>query len=480
MTPELFRSILDNTIDYVQVTSPTGEIIYTSPACERVLGVPPEQLLGRSGFERIHPEDVPRVRGELDRLLAGGRGARTSVEIRVQHADGGYRWIEGIGVNHLATPGIGGLLLVCLDVTARHEAQETLQRNERRFRAMVERSAEITTIHDRDSQIRYVSPSVEDILGYHPDEIVGHSALELTHPEDRPHVAARFRELIEGTGAVIRGQLRVRAKGGGWRWMDLVAANLLDDPAINGIVSNQHDITATREMQAELDRARRLDALGRVVAGVSHDFANVLTAVLGLAHAARRAPGDERVVGQALSDIIDAANRGVALTRQLVAFGRGQELHPHPVDLNAHLIKLDRLLHQLAGEHTDVRVELSPRRPVVEIDPGQLDQVVTNLVVNARDAMSDGGTITIRTEATDDEPPRATLMVSDTGTGMSAEVQERIFEPFFTTKPAGKGTGLGLATVFGVVTQSGGQVAVSTTPGHGTTFTVSLPLATTS
>jgi nitrogen-specific signal transduction histidine kinase len=247
------------------------------------------------------------------------------------------------------------------------------------------------------------------------------------------------------------------------------------------------DITARRSLEAQLVQAQKLESVGRLAGGVAHDFNNILGVILGSAELCRKRVGDDARLVKNLDNILHAAERGSGLTRQLLAFSRRQVLQPRVLDLNQIVIELQKMLGRLLGEDIELATALDPATPAVRADAGQLDQVLMNLVVNARDAMPAGGTLTIETRSVElDERYAATqvgvtpgryalVAVSDSGHGMSREVRQQIFEPFFTTKGPGKGTGLGLATVHGIVKQSGGHVTVYSEVGKGSTFKVYLP-----
>jgi len=265
------------------------------------------------------------------------------------------------------------------------------------------------------------------------------------------------------------------------------ATNLLQHPAVNGIVVNARDVTERRKLEEQLMRAQRMEAIGTLSGGVAHDFNNILTVILGHAEVLMQALRSSPAEYEHLKSIDEASRRASALTRQLLAFSRKQVLQPKVFSLNSLIVDLDKMLRRLISEDIEVQTVTDPQLGSTKADPGQIEQVVMNLVLNARDAMKSGGRITIETANIDlDEDyvrghagarpgPHVMLAVSDTGEGISPDVLPHIFEPFFTTKEVGKGTGLGLSTVYGIVKQSGGNVGVYSHPGRGTTFKVYLP-----
>lgn len=238
------------------------------------------------------------------------------------------------------------------------------------------------------------------------------------------------------------------------------------------------DATSRREralLEAQLGQAQQLEVIGRLAGGVAHDFNNILSAILGYSEMVLEQIGPDKPISQDLREIADAANRGAALTRQLLAFSRKQTMHVGPIDVNASVSALHQMLLRLLREDIALRLELAETLPLIVGDRSQLEQIVMNLVTNARDAMPNGGALVIATSVP--SAGEVMLSVSDTGSGMDAATQSHIFEPFFTTKPVGKGTGLGLATVYGIVKQLGGQIAISSEIGRGTTFHLTFPIA---
>ncbi|HEV3437391.1 MAG TPA: ATP-binding protein, partial [Gemmata sp.] len=249
-----------------------------------------------------------------------------------------------------------------------------------------------------------------------------------------------------------------------------------------GVLGVYQDVTERKRLEEQLRQAQKMEAIGRLAGGIAHDFNNLLTIIFGNAHLLRQLPSGTPDIPQLIDDIHDAADRAAALTRQLLTFSRRQPSRPEVIDLSEVVASLAGLLRRLLGERISVRTQVAPDPVRVRADRGQLEQVVMNLAVNARDAMPGGGTLSISTSSVtapcglgNASTRFVRLTISDTGVGMSDEVKARIFEPFFTTKEPGKGTGLGLATVYGIVEQAGGHIEVESAPGAGTTFRIGLP-----
>ena len=369
----------------------------------------------------------------------------------------------------------------------RATAEAALRANEQRFRALVEHSWDAIALFAPDGSILYGSPATTRILGYELDEFVRFNALDLIHPDDRDAVVGRLTESMANPRGRVDVVARVRHKDGSWRYLEGVFTNLLDDPSVAAIVNNYRDATERRSLEQQVIQAQKMEAVGRLAGGVAHDFNNILTAIGGYTDLllADLAPDDPR--REDVDEIHRAADRAAALTQQLLAFSRRQVLQPKVIDLNALVQNVEKLLRRLLGEDVILAAALAPDVGRVRADPGQIEQVIVNLAVNARDAMPGGGRLTIETRNVELDAvyaaehrtvvpgPYVSIAISDTGTGMSPEVQAHMFEPFFTTKEVGKGTGLGLATVYGIVKQSGGSIWVYSELGHGTTMKVYLP-----
>ena len=376
---------------------------------------------------------------------------------------------------------------IILDITERKQAEEALARSEKHFRSLIENGLDIITILDSNGIIRYESPSVERVLGHKPEELIGRNAFELVHPDDLPAVTKAFSERSQIGGPAPPIEVHFQHKNGSWRVLEAIGSNLLDDPVVAGIVVNSRDITERKQLEQQFFQAQKMEAIGQLTAGIAHDFNNLLTAINGFAELMQfKLPPDDPHQ-RFLGNILDSGQRATDLVRQLLAFSSKQLIKPQILNLNTTVIELDRMLRRIIGEDIILQARLTPDLREIKVDPTQIEQVIVNLAVNARDAMPDGGQLTIETAniLLDDDfvsqhfetrsGEYVLLAVSDTGLGMSEEVKAHIFEPFFTTKEPGKGTGLGLSTVYGIVKQSQGHIWVYSEPGIGTTFKLYLP-----
>ena len=369
----------------------------------------------------------------------------------------------------------------------RERMKRQLREREEYFKSLIEQAMDIIAVLDADGAVRYASPSVLPLLGYGAEELVGQHILDLVHPDDVGPALRMFAEgVATGQGDRLLG-LQVRHKDGTYRSLEAIGRYLLDDPVVRGVVINARDVTERRSLERQLLQAQKMEAVGRLAGGIAHDFNNILTAIFGYADLLTEEFPAGSPARQDLEEIRKAATRASALTRQLLAFSRQQVLAPMVLSVNDLVDDVDKMLRRLVGEDVELRLNLARDAGNVRADSGQLQQVIMNLVVNARDAMPTGGKLVIETadaELTEQYaemhqaviPGRYVMLaVSDTGVGMDAQTKARIFEPFFTTKEKGKGTGLGLSTVYGIVKQSGGYVWVYSEPGHGTTFKLYLP-----
>src|SRR6266513_5385748 len=354
----------------------------------------------------------------------------------------------------------------------RERMKRLLREREEYFKSLIEQAMDIIAVLDADGAVRYASPSVLPLLGYGAEELVGRHIFDLVHPDDVEAAMTVFAEgVATGQGGRVLG-LQVRHKDGTYRSLEAIGRYLLDDPVVRGVVINARDVTERRSLERQLLQAQKMEAVGRLAGGIAHDFNNVLTAIFGYADLLTEEFPAGSPARQDLEEIRKAATRASALTRQLLAFSRQQVLAPVVLSVNDLVDDVGKMLRRLVGEDVELRLILARDAGNVRADSGQLQQVIMNLVVNARDAMPTGGKLVIETadaELTEQYaelhqaviPGRYVMLaVSDTGVGMDAQTNARIFEPFFTTKEKGKGTGLGLSTVYGIVKQSGGYVWV--------------------
>jgi two-component system cell cycle sensor histidine kinase/response regulator CckA len=357
------------------------------------------------------------------------------------------------------------------------------------FRLITENAADMIAVVDGNGNRVYNSPAYQKLLGYSLEELQSTPTLEQVHPDDQQLVReAAIQARTEGIGRQI--EYRMRHKNGTWRILESTASAVRSGGGkIEHLVIVNRDITDRRRLEEQFRQAQKMDAIGRLSGGIAHDFNNLLGVIIGYTEILQENTEESDPDRSCVDEILRAGQRAASLTRQLLAFSRQQVLEPKVLDLNDVISDMEKMLRRLIGEDIELTTVLHPTLGNVRADQGQFEQVILNVAVNARDAMPHGGKFTITTENVimgEAEIRRYSypfrpghyvlLTVSDTGTGMDLGTQARIFEPFYTTKEKGKGTGLGLATVYGVVKQSDGYIEVHSEVGAGTTFKIYLPI----
>ncbi|HUR92595.1 MAG TPA: PAS domain S-box protein, partial [Gemmatimonadaceae bacterium] len=362
-----------------------------------------------------------------------------------------------------------------------------LRDSERRFRSLIENASDAIAIIDGEGKFAYASESYVNVLGFKASELVGRPVLDYVHEEDLPAAASSLERMLQEAGGTTHITLRCRHKDGSWRVLAARARNLMHDPAIAGIVSASRDVTDQASLEAELAQAQKMEAMGQLAGGVAHDFNNLLTVITSNVDLVVSAIPSNLEVHENLTEIRRAAAQAAGLTRQLLNFTQRRTEDPQVLNLNEVVTDSQALLRRVIGENAELRVKTAPRAPLVKIDRPQLEQVLMNLVFNARDALGEGGVVEVATErrvvkAGESTSPAAVppgeysvLIVRDTGTGMTPETRARAFDPFYTTKEIGKGTGLGLAMVYTIVKRAKGTIDLDTKRGAGTTFSIFFP-----
>jgi two-component system cell cycle sensor histidine kinase/response regulator CckA len=470
------------------------------------LGYAPADFLGDPAFwrSRIHPEDAARVLGDLAHLDEHDQQVH---EYRFAHADGRWRWMRD--EMRLVRDAAGQPIEAIgywIDITDRHEAEDALRDSrarmhaseaalrdqEERFRLAARATNDV--IYDWNLVTNAVSwgEGVTTVLGYPPEEVDEDASWWSTRigPEDHDRVVREVEDVIAGGGQSWSGEYAFRKRDGTLaRFLDRGYLVRGPDGQPLRIVGAMMDMTHRHTLEQQLRQAQKMEAIGRLAGGVAHDFNNLLSVIGGYASIVLRRLPPEDPLRAKVEQITRATDRAAALTGQLLAFGRKQVIQPRVLGLDELVAGMAEMLRRLIGENVELVIRRSPSAVHVCADGSQLEQVVMNLAINARDAMPRGGrlTITTRTAEIDEAFARnhagarpgsyVALDVSDTGTGMDPEAQAHVFEPFFTTKGVGKGTGLGLATVYGIVKQHEGYIRIETAQGRGTTFAVYIPRA---
>ncbi len=479
-----FRQLFDAGVTGVTISDLDGNFKEANNSFLRLLGYTRDEMLaGKLNWEAITLPDglVPDIEA---RAQLKSTGFLPLLEREYLHKDG--RHIAAL-VGSATLEGTTESISYVTDISERKKGEEALRTSEAQYRALFEQSPFPKFLYDHETR-RFLAVNEAAILnyGYSRYEFLKMTLEDIRPPEDVPAFLARFGS--EGPDSTRPGLCRHRKKDGTVIDVDITIHRFMLGKMPCGI-SVALDVTERNRMEAQLRQAQKMEAIGNLAGGVAHDFNNLLSVILSYSHMLIEAlkPGDP--MRDDLEEISAAGNRAADMTRHLLAFSRQQILQPRILDLNAVIDGVAKMLRRLVGEDVEMTVVNALDLGTVKADPGQVEQVLMNLVVNARDAMSKGGKLTIETAnveldagycaAHPDVRPGAYVMlaVTDTGSGMDAATRDRIFEPFFTTKDKGKGTGLGLSTVFGIVQQSDGNIWVSSEPGKGTTFKVYLPQA---
>jgi len=481
---DLFQALVEYSSDAIVLADATGKMLFLSHTAERLLGYPISERLGKNIFDHLHPDDVGKAQALFEELL-NEPGVPKTLVVRNLHHDGGWRYIEAVAVNRLDDPAVGAVVTNFRDITERRLAEDALRESEAKYRFFIERAVFGIYRSTENGRILEANPALARMLGYDTvDEVMTVNMADIYQSAaDRARLLESHRGQPGGTAEV-----RWKKKTGEGMLVRLTARTIVGPDGHESYETIAEDITEKRALEEQLRRAQKMEAVGRLARGVAHDFNNVLAAVVGSADLlVHRYPSDHPAHIEAV-EIRKAAERGAAFTRQLLAFGRRQAVEPQPVDVHQAARAFESTLRRIIGTGVTLAIEMPGQSPVVRMEPGQLEQVLMNLAVNARDAMPDGGRIVIRLDAIDIDKRNkakypgipasryARVAVKDSGVGMDAELQRQIFEPFFTTKDPDKGTGLGLSIVYTIAKESGGTVTCTSAPGKGTTFEVLLPV----
>ena len=475
---------MDTAIDGMAILDREGLHTYTNAAFARMMGyASPQQIVGRSWLEVYSPPDRDLVQTEIHKALA--KNGKWFGPATIHHRDGTTFPME------LAITGLPNGETVCVsrDIEDRRHAEEARMRAEAKYRKLVEQVAAVSYIAQLgiNGEWLYVSPQVETMFGFSAEEWLTGSRVWIRHVHPEDHKIIEAAEEASSRGERFQAEYRVIRKDGRIIWVSdtaVVVPSADSQPVMEGIIV---DITERKQLETQLQQSRRMEAIGRLAGGIAHDFNNLLTIIKGYTELALMRSHVSTELRTDIERIEDASERATSLVRQLLAFSRRQVLQPKLIDLNSIVLGLHKLLRRLMDEDVEMLTIPGKDLGTIKADPAQIEQVIMNLVVNARDAMPDGGRLTVETANVDLDAAYAReqvsmlpgryvmLTVSDTGVGMTPEEVAHIFEPFYTTKESGRGTGLGLSTVYGIVKQSGGYIWVYSEPEHGSSFKVYLP-----
>jgi two-component system, cell cycle sensor histidine kinase and response regulator CckA len=481
--------------DIVLLMDETGRIVEANDRASESYGYAPSELTGMNIRDLRYGDERETLKGQWSDI-----GDRGSLRFETVHRrrDGSSVPVE-VSSRVVHVGGRPFRQSIIRDITERKQTEEmlkktleTLAQSEARLRRVVEKAPEAIIV-EIGRVVRYANPAAVELIGAKTEsEVLGLNMLDFTHPEERDQVVRRSAMVASGHSVPVA-QRRIMSFQGEWKYVEASAAPIEYEGEAASLVffrdvTERHKGEAEKAaLEAQLAQAQRLESIGRLAGGVAHDFNNHLTVINGYCDMllAQLDAGDP--VRESITEIRAAGERAAGLTGQLLAFSRKQVIEPAPVGLNEAIADATRMIRRLIGEDVEMVTRMEPACPVIMADKGQLDQILLNLAVNARDAMPNGGVFTLQTGAVEidayyaahhpeaREGSFATLTVSDNGIGMSRDVAGQIFEPFFTTKKAGAGTGLGLSTVYGIVRQAGGWIRVYSEPGMGATFAMYFP-----
>lgn len=496
---ERYRSVVENAFDMIQSIAPDGRILYVNPAWLRTMGYTTEELLNRTIFDIIHPSCQSKCSSVFSRLNSGSPVEHFETQFRSR--DGRIIDVEGSASVNMVEGRVKSMQCLLHDVTERKRLEEELFRSQQDWEYTFNSITDMVTVHDRDFNIILANKAAEKILGLPIlEKVKDRKCFSYYHGTDSaPSGCPSCGCLISAEPAsfeVFEPHLNM--------FIEIRAIPRFDSSNnIIGLIHVVRDITERKKAESERERlhqekehlreqllqSQKMEAVGTLAGGIAHDFNNILNVIIGYGGLLDNMPDMSGKAKGFLAEITSAANRAAHLTRGLLAFSRKQHLELKPADLNDIIRSITAMLHRVIGEDIRMNIELCRESLVIVCDAMQVEQIVVNLASNARDAMPSGGQLTLRTEVAelDEEscPPGgfsrpgryAVMQLTDTGVGMTEETRERIFEPFFTTKAVGKGTGLGLSIIYGIVAQHRGFLECKSEPGHGTVFTIYLPLA---
>jgi PAS domain S-box-containing protein len=480
---EYFRSLIENALDIITVLDIDGIVRYGSPSFERVLGYPQGVITGQNLFKLVHPEDRDLVH-EILEAGAQNPGATQSIEFRILHHNGAWRVLEAIGKRFEQESTVAGYVLNSRDITERKRSEEAVRLANETLRAVIETSPLAIYTLDLDGVVRTWNSSAQQMFGFTQEEAVG-TPLPVIFPEEMDSFRSRLEELAAG-GSQHGDEERRRCKSGEGIDVSFWTAPLRDAAGIvTGVVELVADNTERKRLEEQFRQAQKMEAVGRLAGGIAHDFNNLLTVITGYCQMLldRFPAGDP--TRDDMSQVLKAADRATSLTRQLLAFSRKQIVQPKVVELGALVLDMQQMLKRLLGVNIELLLHIDQDLGRVRVDPGQIEQVIVNLVVNSRDALThqSGGRVSIAVRNIDrdaengdrEAAPYVVIEVTDNGTGMSEEIRSHLFEPFFTTKEKGRGTGLGLSTSYGIVKQNQGEIEVRSEIGEGSSFSIYLP-----
>ncbi len=474
-----FRTLIENATDIISMFDENGNILYISPSVERILGYRNKDVIGLSIFDYLHPDEFEAAEKTFKKI-ASTNAISKPLRFKVRHKNGSWRYLEGVFNNLIKEPNINAILMNARDITSTVLAEE-------KYRTLFEESKDAVYITDPSGRILDINPAGVEMLGFSSKEkLLKKSINEICFdPNDRE----RYKEAIERDGYVKDFEIVLKKKDGE-KIIILDTGTVVKDEkgkivAYRGIM---RDVTEYKNLEQQLRQAQKMDAIGNLAGGIAHDFNNMLQVILGFTDLSISKLDSSNPLVSDLLKVKRTAERAAALVQKLLAFSRKQMLEKKIVDLNELIAEHVQILKRIIPESIELFVLTNAKNSIILADPTGIEQVIMNIVLNARDAMSDGGTLSIETgnELIKDFPSKeehqlkpgeyVTIMIKDTGTGMDEITLSRIFEPFFSTKGKEKGAGLGLSVAWGIIKQHDGHIEVWSSPGKGSIFKIYLPI----
>jgi len=485
---EYHRTLIQNSIDAIGVIDGKGKIIFQSESAAKILGYETAERCGENIESIIHPDDKKRIMKQIAAIVPK-YGLIEKMNTRAVHKDGSIRNIEGTARNMLHLPEIKGIILNYRDVTERIEANKLISK----LSTAVEQTGNTIMITDIEGNIEYTNPQFTKITGYTAAEALGKNP-RILNAGTQPKEYYTDMWLTIQTGEVWRGEFHNKTKKGLLYWESVVITPIKENDEIINFLAIKQDITEQKneheqneQLQKQLMQSQKMESVGRLAGGVAHDFNNMLMVIIGYAEMMEQDMDKENPFLHLVKEIKTTGLRSATLTKQLLAFARKQTVATEVLNINHTISDMLKMLKRLIGENINLRWEPDDNLWDIKMGSGQIDQILANFCVNARDAIDGAGVLTIKTEnenitesfhanyAEFSPGDYVKITISDNGCGMDKETQQHVFEPFFTTKKQGEGTGLGLSTVYGIVKQNQGIINICSDLGQGTTFEIYLP-----
>jgi PAS domain S-box-containing protein len=485
---QLATALIEHSSEAIALVDETGTILYANPATAHMLGLPISEIINENLFRWVHADDVLLCKATFGTRLEK-RGVPVKTAFRLRYRDGTWRYIESVAVNRLDDPSIRGIIFNYRDVTESRRADQALREGEARYRQLTQQATDIIYNCDLEGRFTFVNPTGVRLMKYTEQELLGRHYLTLIRPDHRDRAAEFYTRQREQYIRSTYFEFPAIARDGTELWLGQSVQIVEERGVPIGVQAIARDITARLALEDQLRQAQKMDAIGRLAGGVAHDFNNVLTAILGSAEMLSMMLEPDDPKWAEAEAIKRAADRGAGLTKRLLAFSRPHGAEATVLNLVEVISHTEPILRRLVLDKIVITMAATQPSILVRANETALNQIVLNLIVNARDAMPDGGTASIELSPRTLRETRApamgimageyaSLKVSDTGHGMSEDVQRHLFEPFYTTKASDQGTGLGLSIVYGIVKGLGGAIDVQSEVGRGTAFTIYLPLVT--